>query len=146
MSPQRVCWVAVWSLTCLLAAAVLSTDGSAPVPPTGCVLQNTTQGVSASCTHLHLTSVPKGLPADTIKLDLSYNSLTVLHNDDFLGVPLLLHLIFQNNMIAAMIKFIGKEENSQQKILKAFKDDKDSRATRATNPKTNAEDKKRDQN
>ena len=45
-------------------------------------------------------------------------------------------------MIAAMIKFIGKEQNSQQEILKAFKDDKDWRATRATNPKTNAEDKR----
>ena len=29
-----------------------------------------------------------------------------------------------SNMIAAMIKFIGKEENSQQETLKNFKDDR----------------------
>ena len=47
----------------------------------------------------------------------------------------------RTNMIAAMIKFIGIQENSQQEILKTFKEDKDARATRATNPKTSAEDK-----
>ena len=31
----------------------------------------------------------------------------------------------RNNMIAAMIKFIGKEGNSQQEILKTFRDDKE---------------------
>ena len=43
--------------------------------------------------------------------------------------------------MAAMIKFIGTQENSQQEILKTFKEDKDARATRGTNPKTSAEDK-----
>ena len=44
----------------------------------------------------------------------------------------------RTSMIAAMIKFIGIQENSQQEILKTFKEDKDARATRATNPKTSA--------
>ena len=41
----------------------------------------------------------------------------------------------RNNMIATMIKFIGKKENSQQEILKTFRDDKETRSTRATHPK-----------
>ena len=47
-------------------------------------------------------------------------------------------------MIAAMIKFIGIQENSQQEILKTFKEDKDARATRATNPKTSAKEKNKE--
>ena len=46
-----------------------------------------------------------------------------------------------SNMIAAMIKFIGIQEISQKEILKTFKENTNDRTTRATNPKTSAEDK-----
>ena len=49
-----------------------------------------------------------------------------------------------NKMITAMLNFIGKEEKSQNEALKIFKEDKESRNSRLTHPKTNAEDKKKE--
>ena len=49
-----------------------------------------------------------------------------------------------SNMIAAMINFIGQEEKSQHEALKIFKEDKESRNTRSTIPKTSTQDKKKE--
>ena len=41
----------------------------------------------------------------------------------------------RTSMIAAMIKFIGTQENSQLEILKSFKEDKDARPLEEPTPK-----------
>ncbi|XP_067674467.1 toll-like receptor 4 [Haliotis asinina] len=49
-------------------------------------------GVRADCQDLNLTSVPDDLPPNTVSLDLSYNSITVLTDNAFVSIPRLLSL------------------------------------------------------
>ncbi|XP_063964022.1 toll-like receptor 3 [Lytechinus pictus] len=53
----------------------------------------------ATCSHLNLTSVPRSLPNTLEVLDLSYNNLTILHNESLEGYILLRILNVSHNFI-----------------------------------------------
>ncbi|XP_041481854.1 toll-like receptor 13 [Lytechinus variegatus] len=57
------------------------------VSTSGCQLTFTSRGVKASCKELSLHSVPKGLPYNTIVLDLSENMIETLSNKSFTYLP-----------------------------------------------------------
>ncbi|XP_063966571.1 CD180 antigen-like [Lytechinus pictus] len=64
-----------------------------------CQLTYTSCGVKANCKNLSLHSVPKGLPHNTIVLDLSRNIIETLHNKSFTYLPDIIKLDLSLNRI-----------------------------------------------
>ena len=70
--------------------------------PPGCRVKNGSQGIKAYCTDLNLTSVPTGLPPNTIAIDLSNNEIAALNNESFRNLFKLLSLRMEQNCISVV--------------------------------------------
>lgn len=54
------------------------------------------------CANISLTEIPKNLPLNTIRLDLSHNQLTILNISNLIDCHDLRELILSNNKIEAI--------------------------------------------
>jgi hypothetical protein len=75
-------------ILCLLSLQWMSTTTAH-----SCTLHNTSIGLGADCSHRQLTRVPTDLPSEIVDLDMHGNELGVIHNDTFVHVSNLIHLI-----------------------------------------------------
>ncbi|XP_063955702.1 toll-like receptor 3 [Lytechinus pictus] len=84
---------------------ILGRNGSlkwTSIATNGCQLTYTSHGMDASCKNLGLHSVPKGLPHNTIVLDLSRNKIKTLHNKSFSYLPDIIKLDLSFNVITVI--------------------------------------------
>ena len=65
-----------------------------------CSYERTVRGLSADCSRRGLTGVPPGLPENLVSLNLGWNSIKILTNLSFVGVPILRNLSLHDNHLA----------------------------------------------
>ena len=67
-----------------------------------CSYERTVDGLFAACSRRGLTDVPPGLPENLVSLNLGWNSIKILTNMSFVGVPILRNLSLRNNRLISI--------------------------------------------
>src|SRR5688572_18526441 len=103
----------MWSLIVLQVTALTfcsASDTDLSVCPQTCICRTSGTLDEVTCHDLNLTSVPKGLPASVVRLDLANNSLTVLDVSElhFLRRPA--EVVLTGNRIQSIVDSRRPEE------------------------------------
>ncbi|XP_069822609.1 amphoterin-induced protein 3 [Dendropsophus ebraccatus] len=94
-SPASGTMVRRWPARTLLLLLMLLRGSSASGCPSSCICA----ADLLSCTRAALTSVPDTLPSTSVTVDLSHNSLSLLHSQWLAGVPVLQVLRLHHNEV-----------------------------------------------